>query len=337
MLSVTPEGLRRSEALTLVVTHRVRPRSFKWSNSGPFGVASRARSIPPLRKWYTATERPSTIRSSSKPATCVVTLPTGRTNAPSKDSNSSNISREAAGDSVAEGAHEGQPYSDLAVPSRRPRGVPPALDFSAKIPGKNSVYLSVDSCDKEERDQFSIEHNKPSGRELCTSEIIRPRGQEGILYATGQTCPRGQLLRAEGHRDGPRGQFYQDESPGHVYCSEESNLTDSKIISAKGGLKDRLEFWLSFTKNPFVLDMMKNGFNVSFIQPPPPANFQNIASALRDKEFVEESINEMLEGGYAVELLEPPQGYKPPFGFSPIKWQKTPYPRFNLRYVNKHT
>ena len=76
--------------------------------------------------------------------------------------------------------------------------------------------------------------------------------------------------------------------------------------SVKGRLKKNLIFWReTLSANSAMLDIIDNGYKISFFKTPKRASFRNNQSALKNKDFVEESISELLKCGSVIEAEKP--------------------------------
>ena len=82
-------------------------------------------------------------------------------------------------------------------------------------------------------------------------------------------------------------------------------------ISVVGRLKENVEAWGEFGANDFILDTLITGYKIPFIKTPQNARFQNNLSALRNQEFVSETIKDLLLNGCIVQVQEPPTVVSP--------------------------
>ena len=67
-----------------------------------------------------------------------------------------------------------------------------------------------------------------------------------------------------------------------------------------------MEFWQSIGTLDFILDVIKEGYKIPFISTPPPKHYSNNASALREADFVDQAIAELLADNCVEELYSPP-------------------------------
>ena len=65
--------------------------------------------------------------------------------------------------------------------------------------------------------------------------------------------------------------------------------------NVKGNLKKNLEFWVFLGASSFILNVIKFGYRLPFWDVPPAYYSKNNASALKNIDFVENSITELLE------------------------------------------
>ena len=90
--------------------------------------------------------------------------------------------------------------------------------------------------------------------------------------------------------------FLKQLSENDIYqnaCPEYSSVEGS-AVKIKGRLKLNIEFWRNIGAYDNVLDIIENGYKLPFLDIPPPACFNNNVSAIKNKDFVEEAILELL-------------------------------------------
>ncbi|XP_033729279.1 uncharacterized protein LOC117318361 [Pecten maximus] len=68
-------------------------------------------------------------------------------------------------------------------------------------------------------------------------------------------------------------------------------------IIVKGRLKSSIEFWKSFCRNQFVLDVIQYGYKIPFFSSPPKMYLPNNKSALSNADFVKEAITQLVRKG----------------------------------------
>ena len=81
--------------------------------------------------------------------------------------------------------------------------------------------------------------------------------------------------------------------------------------NVKGSLKRNVEFWKSISAYDSVIDIITNGYRIPFIHTPLSRFFKNNGSALRNSEFVRETILELLRSGRMVETCSAPTVVNP--------------------------
>ena len=82
--------------------------------------------------------------------------------------------------------------------------------------------------------------------------------------------------------------------------------SDFSKLSVKGRLFKSMKFWQSIGTLDFILDVIKEGYKIPFISTPPPKHYSNNASALREADFVDQAIAELLSDNRVEELSSPP-------------------------------
>ena len=85
--------------------------------------------------------------------------------------------------------------------------------------------------------------------------------------------------------------------------------------SVKGRLKKNLIFRReTLSAHSAILEIIDNGYKIPFFKTPKCASFRNNQSPLKNKDFAEESISELLKCGY-YRNRETSRGNKPTIGF----------------------
>ena len=105
--------------------------------------------------------------------------------------------------------------------------------------------------------------------------------------------------------------------------------------SVKGRLKKNLIFWQeTLSANFAILEIIDNGYKIPFYKTPKRASFCNNESALKNKNFVEESISELLKCSSIIEAEKPPEVINP----LSVSINSSGKKRLilDLRYVNTH-
>ena len=101
----------------------------------------------------------------------------------------------------------------------------------------------------------------------------------------------------------------------------------------KGNLKKHLSFWeKTIRANKTVCDILKNGYKLPFAYTSSNAEFKNTSSALKNSEFVEESIKGMLRAGTVKECLTKPKV----LNTLSVSTKGKKRMILDLRYVNNH-
>lgn len=90
-------------------------------------------------------------------------------------------------------------------------------------------------------------------------------------------------------------QFFEDLEMNFEpdYAEEGQNV--------KGRLKSRISFWEKIGANETIIDILKNGYKIPFLETPEPSVSRNNKSALENMDFVEQSVNDLLKNGCVVE------------------------------------
>ena len=105
--------------------------------------------------------------------------------------------------------------------------------------------------------------------------------------------------------------FLKQLSENDMYqnaCPEYSSVEGS-AVKIKGRLK--FEFWRNIGAYDNVLDIIENGYKLPFLDIPPPACFNNNVSAIKNKDFVEEAILELLTSDRVKEVERLPHVVNP--------------------------
>ena len=76
--------------------------------------------------------------------------------------------------------------------------------------------------------------------------------------------------------------------------------------SVKGRLKKKLIFWPeTLSASSAILEIIDNSYKIPFFKTSKCASFHNNQSALKNQDFVEESISELLQCGSVIEAEKP--------------------------------
>ena len=105
-------------------------------------------------------------------------------------------------------------------------------------------------------------------------------------------------------------------------------------LSVKGRLFKSMEFWQSIGTLDFILDVIKEGYKIPFISTPPPKHYSNNASAVREADFVDQAIAELLADNRVEELSSRPAILNP----LTVSVQTSGKKRLilDLRHINLH-
>ena len=120
----------------------------------------------------------------------------------------------------------------------------------------------------------------------------------------------------------------------HLSEYEECALHSKLKISVKGRLKKNIFFWKSIHTSKTILETISQGYKIPFIETPAQAIFQNNKTALLHAEFVEESINDLIESGAVKECCSKPHVVSPLSVSINAKGKKRLI--LDLRYINSH-
>ena len=84
------------------------------------------------------------------------------------------------------------------------------------------------------------------------------------------------------------------------------------FISPWGYIRGFTVFWNeTLSANSAILEIIDNGYKIPFFKTPKCGSFRNNQSALKNKDFVEESISELLKCGSVIEAGKPPEVISP--------------------------
>lgn len=112
------------------------------------------------------------------------------------------------------------------------------------------------------------------------------------------------------------------------------NTSELDSNSVKGRLKKNLPFWEQLGANKFIVDVIRQGYQLPFSKIPCTKQFENNKSALLHREFVEDSIDELLLSGSIIETVTLPTVVSP----LSVNVRQSGKKRLilDLRYVNDH-
>ena len=75
------------------------------------------------------------------------------------------------------------------------------------------------------------------------------------------------------------------------------NLENSVFKGVKGSLFKHIDFWHGIGASDFVINTIKEGYTIPFLQTPKQMHCRNIKSAFVHEKFVDEAISELVESG----------------------------------------
>ena len=133
------------------------------------------------------------------------------------------------------------------------------------------------------------------------------------------------------HHDFDDANFIQPD-----FCREEEELnavSQPNLISVKGRLCKCISAWKDINAPKFIVDIIRQGYKIPFICDPEPFKGANNASALKEHEFVESSINDLLALGCILEVHVEPKIVNP----LSVSINKSGKKRLilDLRHINK--
>ena len=83
-----------------------------------------------------------------------------------------------------------------------------------------------------------------------------------------------------------------------VHFLEKLDISCSKDCKGvKGRLAKHIEFWMNIEASDLVLDTIRNGYVIPFVNPPVSMYFKNNKSALDNSEFVDQTVSELVDSG----------------------------------------
>ena len=86
------------------------------------------------------------------------------------------------------------------------------------------------------------------------------------------------------------------------YFEERSFLEKDSFKGVKGRLSKNLKFWEDIGANPFVIDTIKNGYVIPFLEPPRALLLKNNKSALQNNDFVTQMVSDLVCSGCVIEV-----------------------------------
>ena len=83
---------------------------------------------------------------------------------------------------------------------------------------------------------------------------------------------------------------------------EENSYCNESFKGVKGRLAKHADYWEKIGASSFVVDTIKNGYVIPFLEPPCKSFFENNKSAINNSEFVTEAISELVNSGCVVQV-----------------------------------
>ena len=146
--------------------------------------------------------------------------------------------------------------------------------------------------------------------QLCGDQVLRPRK---FLKHKESRSESSRSVPKENDSFTKDKYFLKQLSENEMYqnvCQEYSSAEGSDVM-IKGRLKLKIEFWRNIGAYDNVLDIIENGYKLPFLDTPPPACFNNNVSAIKNKDFVEEAILELLTSDRVKEVEDLPYVVNP--------------------------
>ena len=109
--------------------------------------------------------------------------------------------------------------------------------------------------------------------------------------------------------------------------------TPSSTPNVLGRLRDRVDRWEEMGASEFILQTLRHGYKLPLIDNPERKCFKNNKSALRNQDFVDQAIEELLSSGRIIEVDTPPHVVNP---LSVSENGEKKRLILDLRYVNQH-
>ena len=113
------------------------------------------------------------------------------------------------------------------------------------------------------------------------------------------------------------------------------SLDMNSDTAVKGRLRENISFWESIHANRWVLEVIRAGYSLPFVDLPKRKVLSNHRSALKASVFVSEELNKLLLSGALVEVSKHELTVCNPLG---VAYNQSRKPRLilDLQYVNKH-
>ena len=83
-------------------------------------------------------------------------------------------------------------------------------------------------------------------------------------------------------------------------------VNKSSANNVKGSLRNSISYWERIGANSGVMDLIEHGYKIPFLNNPPDGFFENNKSALKNRDFVEKEVNNLLATGRILEVKQKP-------------------------------
>ena len=90
----------------------------------------------------------------------------------------------------------------------------------------------------------------------------------------------------------------------YLDLSDNFEFESGRSPTVKGNLRKHLTFWKSISAPQYILQVIEYGYVIPFVEIPPSSYSRNNFSALKHGEFVSDAIQQLLQSGSIVELLQ---------------------------------
>lgn len=135
-----------------------------------------------------------------------------------------------------------------------------------------------------------------------------------LLQQHGPPNPK-RVAREQASRPGPSWQQEESSSDDEDFGGESlSQLIENHAAASRAGIfYKRLfcfrDFWLKHLRlNPFIQNVIEQGYTLPFISVPEDFEIKNYSSSFQHCQFVCEEIQKLCESGSVVKLSEKPKG-----------------------------
>ena len=182
---------------------------------------------------------------------------------------------------------------------------------------------------------FLLENDTSQTQERDANQSSRKRSIEGNVNRDA-VCKKQRTDRpfSTNKDDHQKSNCKSNEKVSILQQNGRTNLSKNiEKIQVKGSLKKHVKFWRETLKaNSFILDTIEHGYRIPFRYFPHSFKMNNNKSALKEPEFVEKTLLELLDKGHIYEV-------KNPFTISPLSVFEDPSGKkrliLDLTYINK--